>query len=98
MRTIQSTGIHGNKKALEKARGTKKNLSFLSVGYASCHWCHVMAHESFEDKNTAAVMNEKFINIKVDREERPDLDNVFQKSLAHFNRHSGWLAAINVFR
>jgi len=70
-----------NKKALEKARELKKPI-FLSVGYASCHWCHVMAHESFEDKNTAAVMNEKFINIKVDREERPDLDNVFQKSLA----------------
>jgi len=70
-----------NKKALSKAKELKKPI-FLSVGYASCHWCHVMAHESFEDKNTAAVMNEKFINIKVDREERPDLDNVFQKSLA----------------
>lgn len=68
-------------KALEKAKELQKPI-FLSVGYASCHWCHVMAHESFEDKNTAAVMNEKFINIKVDREERPDLDNVFQKSLA----------------
>ena len=70
-----------NKKALEKAKELKKPI-FLSVGYASCHWCHVMAHESFENKNTAAVMNKKFINIKVDREERPDLDNVFQKSLA----------------
>ena len=68
-------------KALDKAKELKKPI-FLSVGYASCHWCHVMAHESFEDKNTAAVMNEKFVNIKVDREERPDLDNVFQKSLA----------------
>jgi len=70
-----------NKKALDKAKELKKPI-FLSVGYASCHWCHVMAHESFEDKNTATLMNEKFINIKVDREERPDLDNVFQKSLA----------------
>ncbi len=70
-----------NKEALNKAKELKKPI-FLSVGYASCHWCHVMAHESFEDKNTANVMNEKFINIKVDREERPDLDNVFQKSLA----------------
>ena len=70
-----------NKKALEKAKELKKPI-FLSVGYASCHWCHVMAHESFEDEKTASVMNEKFINIKVDREERPDLDNVFQKSLA----------------
>ena len=64
-----------------KLKELKKPI-FLSVGYASCHWCHVMAHESFEDKNTASIMNEKFINIKVDREERPDLDNVFQKSLA----------------
>ena len=69
-----------NKKALEKAKELKKPI-FLSVGYSSCHWCHVMAHESFEDKNTASVMNEKFINIKVDREERPDLDHIFQKSL-----------------
>ena len=68
-------------KALDKAKELKKPI-FLSVGYASCHWCHVMAHESFEDKNTATIMNEKFINIKVDREERPDLDNVFQKSLS----------------
>ena len=70
-----------SKKALNKALELKKPI-FLSVGYASCHWCHVMAHESFEDQNTAAVMNDKFINIKVDREERPDLDHVFQKSLA----------------
>jgi len=69
------------RKALDKAKELKKPI-FLSVGYASCHWCHVMAHESFENKNTASVMNEKFINIKVDREERPDLDHVFQKSLA----------------
>ena len=46
----------------------------LSIGYAACHWCHVMAHESFEDVSTAAVMNENFVNIKVDREERPDID------------------------
>jgi uncharacterized protein YyaL (SSP411 family) len=70
-----------NKKSLDKAKELKKPI-FLSVGYASCHWCHVMAHESFEDQSTASVMNEKFINIKVDREERPDLDYVFQKSLA----------------
>ena len=69
------------KKALDTAKELKKPI-FLSVGYASCHWCHVMAHESFESKNTASIMNEKFINIKVDREERPDLDHVFQKSLA----------------
>jgi len=69
------------KESLKKAKELKKPI-FLSVGYSSCHWCHVMAHESFEDKNTANIMNEKFVNIKVDREERPDLDNVFQKSLA----------------
>jgi len=69
------------KKALEKSKELKKPI-FLSVGYASCHWCHVMAHESFEDKSIANIMNDKFINIKVDREERPDLDNIFQKSLA----------------
>tara|TARA_E500000331_G_C17267955_1_gene717926 strand:- start:1411 stop:3357 length:1947 start_codon:yes stop_codon:yes gene_type:complete len=69
------------KEALNKSKELKKPI-FLSVGYASCHWCHVMAHESFEDEDTAKIMNEKYINIKVDREERPDLDQVFQKSLA----------------
>ena len=80
----ENNPVHWNawtQKTLAKAKKLKKPI-FLSVGYASCHWCHVMAHESFEDKNTASIMNEKFINIKVDREERPDLDNVFQKSLA----------------
>jgi len=79
-----------NKKSLDKAKELKKPI-FLSVGYASCHWCHVMAHESFEDQSTASVMNEKFINIKVDREERPDLDYVFQKSLALLTgTQGGW--------
>ena len=77
----QITSIEAIKKALDEAKKLKKPI-FLSVGYASCHWCHVMAHESFENKKTAEIMNKKFINIKVDREERPDLDNVFQKSLA----------------
>ena len=78
------------KNAINKAKELKKPI-FLSVGYASCHWCHVMAHESFEDINTAKVMNEKFINIKVDREERPDLDFVFQKSLAVLTgTQGGW--------
>ena len=61
----------------------------LSIGYASCHWCHVMAHESFEDKETADLMNKYFINIKVDREERPDLDFVFQSSFQLFNQAGG---------
>ena len=86
-----------NKKALEKAKKEKKPI-FLSVGYASCHWCHVMAHESFENQETANLMNEKFINIKVDREERPDLDYVFSKKSFNINRNFWWLAIINVFR
>ena len=79
-----------NKETLLKAKDEKKPI-FLSVGYASCHWCHVMAHESFEDQETAKFMNEKFINIKVDREERPDLDYVFQKSLSILTgTQGGW--------
>ncbi len=69
----------------------KKNSKpiLLSIGYASCHWCHVMAHESFEDQETANLMNKFFINIKVDREERPDLDFVFQSSFQLFNQSGG---------
>jgi uncharacterized protein YyaL (SSP411 family) len=63
---------------------------FLSVGYSACHWCHVMAHESFEDENIAKVMNEKFINIKVDREERPDIDDVYQRACQLVNGNGGW--------
>ena len=76
--------------ALAEARGSGRPI-LLSIGYSSCHWCHVMAHESFEDPATAAVMNERFVNIKVDREERPDLDKVYQ--LAHqlmTQRPGGW--------
>jgi uncharacterized protein YyaL (SSP411 family) len=76
--------------ALELARTTDKPI-LLSVGYSACHWCHVMAHESFEDDETAALMNDLFINVKVDREERPDLDKVYQ--LAHqmlIQRPGGW--------
>ncbi|MDB5603003.1 MAG: Thymidylate kinase, partial [Xanthobacteraceae bacterium] len=62
----------------------------LSVGYAACHWCHVMAHESFEDPNTAAVMNELFVNIKVDREERPDIDQIYMTALHHLGEQGGW--------
>jgi uncharacterized protein YyaL (SSP411 family) len=61
----------------------------LSIGYASCHWCHVMAHESFEDKETADLMNKYFLNIKVDREERPDIDYIFQSSFQLFNQSGG---------
>ena len=62
----------------------------LSVGYAACHWCHVMAHESFEDADTAALMNAGFVNIKVDREERPDVDAIYQSALALIGEHGGW--------
>ena len=79
-----------NKNTLNKAKNEKKPI-FLSVGYASCHWCHVMAHESFENEETAKIMNSKFINIKVDREERPDLDSIFQKSLGVLTgAQGGW--------
>ncbi|MDA9092083.1 DUF255 domain-containing protein [Pelagibacteraceae bacterium] len=67
----------------------KKIPILLSIGYASCHWCHVMAHESFEDKETADLMNKYFLNIKVDREERPDVDYIFQSSFQLFNQSSG---------
>src|SRR5688572_9463839 len=76
--------------AIAKARDEKKPV-LLSIGYSSCHWCHVMAHESFEDEATARVMNALYVNIKVDREERPDLDKLYQ--LAHqalAQRGGGW--------
>jgi uncharacterized protein YyaL (SSP411 family) len=76
------------KDILEIAKKNKKPI-LLSIGYASCHWCHVMAHESFEDKETADLMNKYFINIKVDREERPDIDFVFQSSFQLFNQTGG---------
>ncbi len=63
---------------------------FLSIGYSACHWCHVMAHESFEDNAIAKTMNEKFINIKVDREERPDIDDVYQRACQVVNGNGGW--------
>src|SRR5690348_2737846 len=66
-----------NQAALMKAKQENKPI-LLSIGYAACHWCHVMAHESFEDQETAKLMNQLFINIKVDREERPDLDKIYQ--------------------
>ncbi len=62
----------------------------LSVGYAACHWCHVMAHESFEDQATAAVMNERFVNIKVDREERPDVDSIYMEAVQAMTGQGGW--------
>ena len=80
-----------SKQTLQFAKENKKPI-LLSIGYASCHWCHVMAHESFEDEEIANIMNNLFANIKVDREERPDLDFIFQSSFQLFNQTGGgWL-------
>src|ERR1700733_5923397 len=76
--------------ALERAQREAKPI-LLSIGYAACHWCHVMAHESFEDAATAAVMNALYVNIKVDREQRPDLDRLYQRSFQLLTgRSGGW--------
>ena len=77
-----------NKDVLSFAKTNKKPI-LLSIGYSSCHWCHVMAHESFEDVETAILMNKYFLNIKVDREERPDIDYIFQSSYQLFNQSGG---------
>ena len=75
--------------ALERARRENRPI-LLSIGYAACHWCHVMAHESFEDPETAALMNALFVNIKVDREERPDLDAVYMQAVQAMTGQGGW--------
>jgi uncharacterized protein YyaL (SSP411 family) len=78
-----------SEEAFAKARDEDKPI-LLSVGYAACHWCHVMEHESFEDDETAAVMNERFVNIKVDREERPDVDSLYMDAVVALTGHGGW--------
>ncbi len=75
--------------ALDRAAADDKPI-LLSIGYAACHWCHVMAHESFEDAGTAQLMNENFVNIKVDREERPDLDGIYMRAVQAMTGHGGW--------
>src|SRR5690348_16542961 len=75
--------------ALAEAQATGKPI-LLSVGYAACHWCHVMAHESFEDPATAALMNELYVCVKIDREERPDIDHWLQNALATLRQSGGW--------
>ncbi|MFC4175303.1 DUF255 domain-containing protein [Microvirga sp. GCM10011540] len=75
--------------AFGEARRRNKPV-LISIGYAACHWCHVMAHESFEDETVAAVMNDLFVNIKVDREERPDVDHVYMSALQALGEHGGW--------
>src|SRR5215208_3243268 len=75
--------------ALERARAEDKPV-LLSVGYSACHWCHVMEHESFEDPDTAALMNERFVCVKVDREERPDVDGLYMDAVVTMTGHGGW--------
>jgi hypothetical protein len=75
--------------ALERAARENKPL-LVSIGYSACHWCHVMAHESFEHAETAALMNERFVNVKVDREERPDVDQIYMDTVVRLTGHGGW--------
>ncbi len=82
-----------NDEALKKAKDENKPI-FLSIGYSSCHWCHVMAHESFENDDIAQFMNENFVNIKVDREERPDIDDIYQKVCQIATGQGGWPLSI----
>ena len=79
-----------NDEAFEEAKKQSKPI-MLSIGYSACHWCHVMAHESFEDQETADLLNENFISIKVDREERPDVDKIYQMSQSIITgKNGGW--------
>src|SRR5207253_4233662 len=75
--------------AIELAKQEDKPI-LLSVGYSACHWCHVMEHESFEDEETAELMNKLFVCIKVDREERPDIDEIYMKAVQMLTGHGGW--------
>ncbi|HZB44735.1 MAG TPA: thioredoxin domain-containing protein, partial [Pyrinomonadaceae bacterium] len=75
--------------ALARAKAEDKPI-LLSIGYSACHWCHVMEHESFENESIARLMNENFVNIKVDREERPDLDQIYMTAVQMMTRHGGW--------
>src|SRR5205085_2395898 len=74
---------------LQRSRKEDKPI-LLSIGYSACHWCHVMEHESFENEEIAQLMNENFINIKVDREERPDLDQIYMNAVQAMTGHGGW--------
>lgn len=79
--------------AFQRARDTDKPI-FLSIGYATCHWCHVMAHESFEDEEVASLLNQHFVSIKVDREERPDIDQIYMSVCQSLTGHGGWPLSI----
>src|SRR3989475_4674277 len=78
-----------SEEAFARARAENRPI-LLSVGYSACHWCHVMERESFEDENTARLMNELFVNVKVDREERPDVDDVYMKAVQMLTGRGGW--------
>src|SRR5215472_9035952 len=83
-----------NDAALQKAREEDKPI-LVSIGYSACHWCHVMERESFEDESTAQIMNEHFVNIKIDREERPDVDHIYMDAVQAISGSGGW--PLNVF-
>src|SRR3989337_885983 len=83
-----------SEEALQKAKQENKPI-LISIGYAACHWCHVMERESFEDHDTASLMNELFVNIKIDREERPDLDHIYMDAVQAMTGSGGW--PLNVF-
>ena len=83
------TGIRGEREALQRAREEDKPI-FLSIGYSACHWCHVMERESFEDPKIGQLMNQSFINIKVDREERPDVDSIYMMAVQAMTDRGGW--------
>src|SRR5687767_14087956 len=78
-----------NDSSLALAKKENK-LILVSIGYSACHWCHVMEHESFEDDETARLMNERFVNVKVDREERPDVDTLYMEAVVALTGHGGW--------
>ncbi|MHA1543237.1 MAG: DUF255 domain-containing protein [Candidatus Hodarchaeales archaeon] len=79
--------------AFKKAKDENKPI-FLSIGYSTCHWCHVMAHESFENEEIADYLNKNFVSIKLDREERPDLDQIYQHVIQVMGRRGGWPLSI----
>ena len=83
------TGIRGAREAFETAKAEDKPV-FLSIGYSTCHWCHVMERESFENENIAALLNAGFVSIKVDREERPDIDEVYMSVCQAMTGSGGW--------
>src|SRR5262249_59410802 len=82
-------GSRGGKEASAREKPEKKPIR-LPVGYSACHWCHVMERESFENADTAAVMNRHFVNVKVDREERPDVDHIYMQAVQSMTGQGGW--------